>query len=137
MNTVSRRLIASVGVAAGLAMPMAGFATAADAAPAAPAASSAAEPHASMDKIQDTLKSIQKAKKPEDLKKELDKDIKTLKHNEAAVPSKDKKDYNKFIQELDEAKAKHKLDGKDADKTLKQIQKDAKDLSDKLKKDSK
>lgn len=136
MNTVSRRLIASLGVAAGLAMPMAGFATAADASPAAPAAS-ASKPHASMEKIQDTLKSIQKAKKPADLKKELDKDIKTLKHNEAAVPSKDKKDYNKFIQELHDAKVKHKLDGKDADSTLKKIQEDAKELSEKLKKDSK
>src|SRR5437763_2301981 len=117
MAIFSRRMIAPVVIAAGLTFPLSGLAAAADA-PSAPAhASTTSNNSPSIQKIQAVLKSIQQAKTPKDLEKQLDKDIHTLKHNEAAVPHKLKKEYNKFVQELRLAKEHHLLSGPSASTT--------------------
>ncbi|WP_157163321.1 hypothetical protein [Nocardia aobensis] len=87
----------------------------------------------SVDAIQEVLTKIQDTDKPEDLEKALDKDIDTLTHNEAVVPAKVKKEFDKFRQELQQAKAKNSLDGSSAADTLKTIKGDAKTLGADLK----
>lgn len=87
----------------------------------------------SVDAIQKVLTKIQDTDKPEDLEKSLDKDIDTLTHNEAAVPAKVKEEFNKFRQELQQAKTKDSLDGSSAADTLKTIKGDAKTLGADLK----
>ncbi|WP_019202854.1 hypothetical protein [Tsukamurella sp. 1534] len=140
MLTLNRRLVAGIVVAGIAAVP--GVAVATAAAPSHGAAvvagvhsqkpSEDKESKASLDEIQKVLKSIQEAKTPSDLKKELNKDIATLTDNESAVPSDKKKEFNKFRQELQLAAAKDSLEGDDAKDTLKKIQEDAKALSSEL-----
>lgn len=86
-----------------------------------------------MDAIQKVLTKIQDTDKPEDLEKSLDKDIDTLTHNEATVLAKVKEEFNKFRQELTQAKTKDSLDGSSAADTLKTIKGDAKTLGADLK----
>ncbi|MBO0852152.1 MAG: hypothetical protein J2P18_00100 [Nocardia sp.] len=151
MTAITRRMLASVAVAAAVATPVIGGITVAGAdaikLPSGvtvnvPSGSSSSptkdddhdkDDKASVDAAQKILTSIQDAKNAEALEGELDKDIKGLADNESAIPAKVKDEYKKFESELKDAKSNNSLDGDKSSDTFKKIQSDAKTLSSDLK----
>lgn len=178
MTAITRRMLASVAAAAGIAAPVVGGIALATAAPApaqplhgsmisqdgddetptpvVPVVGGSAdvnigipvpeveikqgdgddkdeEKKPSVDAIQTVLDKIKDAKSPSELADQLDEDITKLKENAPAVPSSVTKDYEKFQDSLEDAKAEDSLKGDKAADTLKKIQSDAATLSGQLK----
>lgn len=159
MTTITRRMLTSIALAAGVAAPVVGgmAVAAADQVQMPSTGSSVSVPgdkktdddkdkdkkdnddkdkddkKASVDAAQKVLASIGDAKKPEDLSKKLDDDIKALADNESAIPSKVKDEYKAFEKTLADAKSKKSLDGMAGWVTLKLIQTDAAKLAGNLK----
>lgn len=137
MNIATRRVLATAGIAAALAVPAIAAANAATPSPkpapvsASATATASVKTTASLTPVKTVLTTIEAAKKPADV--QLATAISTLTKNESAVKAVNKAEYTAFLAELSAAKTGAKLTGASAAATLKSIQVDAKKLAGNLK----